>query len=289
MDVVYTSGHLWYTNRELSTVFKIDNSGAILASYLATEDIRGIMTLSDGGCWFIQAQALIRLDTDGVFVESITLPSSVASYIYSDLDGGFWLQDGWVIRHLRADGTEYFNVEIPNLYWITVLNSGVLTKQHDGSTSVKPTASYVSKDYKRVMRTWDYPQNEGSKRGTFDYSRLGARSQMYDDLADDHASNFPIAIDTQWNSNTDWKKVSLRDYNFTNEQYHQLRMTLRADNSADSPMVYGLWAQRAIEIPNIYPNTYGTFYLKSDVSNINTQDVGDYTSKIRAYWFLNTE
>ena len=289
MDVVYDTGHLWYTDLDLSTVFKINTDGTVLASYLATQDIRGILALSDGGCWFIQQEVLIRLDTNGQFVEDIELPVSVGSYIYSDLNGGFWLQAGDTIYHLRSDGTEYFNVTIQDLYHIIVMNSGVLTKQHDGSTTSPPQASYVSKSHQRIIRTWDYPQNEGGYVGTFDTNRYGARSQTYDDIVDDHASHFPIAIDTQWNNFSEWTTVSLRDYNFTNEQYHQLRFTLRADNSVNSPEVYGLWTQRAIEISNIYPGNYGRFYLKSDVTYLAPQDVGNYISKIRAYWLLNTE
>jgi len=290
MDSVYESdGDMWYTDRNLSTVFKVDRSGDILASYLATEDIRGLFALNDGGCWFIQQQALIRLDSAAQKVDEITLSSSLVSYIYSDLHDGFWLQDGWIIRHLAPDGTEHFNIEVPNLYWITVMDSGVVTKQHDGSTTNKPTASYISRYYQRIIRTWDYPRTEGGYRGTFDYNRYGVRSHTYDDLVNDHAAGFPIAIDTQWNTYSEWTKVSLRDYNFTNEQYHQIRFTLRADNSSNSPEVYGLWTQRAIEIPNIYPGNYGRFYLKSDVTYINDQDVGDYTSKVRAYWLLAAE
>jgi hypothetical protein len=288
MDAIYSSeGYLWYTDRELSTVFKINTDGTILASYLATEDIRGIMALADGGCWFIQGEVLIRLNSSGEKTNELSLPSAIASYIYSDLEDGFWLQDGWNVRHLRSDGTVIFSVEIENLYWITVINSGVITKQHDGSTSVAPKASYIDKNHKAVMRTWNYPRTEGGAQGSFDYSRLGVRSHTFDDTTDDHASHFPISIDSDWNTFADWKQVSLRDYNFTNEQYHQIRFTIRADNSANSPEVFGAYTQRAIEIPNIYPGNYGTYYLKSDASTVSIADVGNYTSKIRAYWFLD--
>ena len=289
MDTVHNSnGYLWYTDRDISTVFKLNTDGTILASYLATENIRGILALSDGGCWFIQEQSLIRLDSNGQVIDTIELPTSTASYIYSDLHGGFWLQEGEIIHHLRSDGTEYFNITIPNLFHITVINSGVLTKQHDGITTTPPQASYISREHQRVIRTWNYPQNEGGYVGTFDTNRYGARSHTYDDLVDDHASHFPIAIDTGWD-NSIWKTVSLRDYNFTNEQYHQIRFTLRAEASWNSPEVYGLWTQRAIEIPNIYPGNYGKFYLKSDVTYLDPQDIGNYTSKIKAHWLLNLE
>lgn len=290
LSSVYDSnGDMWYTDRDLSTVFKINRTGTILTSYLATEDIRGIMALDDGGCWFIQAQALIRLNSSGKVVNTITLSTSTASYVYSDMSDGFWLHDGWIIRHLGSDGTEYFNVEITNLLWITVMNSGVITKQHDGTSGTKPEASYVSKYHKKVMRTWDYPQNEGGWKGNFDYNRYGARSHAYDDIVDDHASNFPIAIDTSWNNFAEWNKVSLRDYNFSNEQYHQVRITLRADSSSNSPEVDGIFTQRAIEISNIYPNNYSNFYLRTSVGGLSTSDTGDYTSEIRAYWFLDAE
>jgi len=289
MDTVYNSnGHLWYTDRDLSTVFKLNTDGTILASYLATENIRGILALSDGGCWFIQEQALIRLDSNGQVIDIIQLSGITASYIYSDLNGGFWLHEGVIVHHLRSDGTEYFSITIPNLFHITVINSGFITKEHDGSTTTPPQASYISSDHQRVIRTWNYPQNEGGYEGTFDTNRYGARSHTYDDLVDDHASHFPISADSNWDSSV-WKSVSLRDYNFTNEQYHQIRFNLRADNSANSPEVYGLWTQRAIEVPDIYPYNYGKFYLKSDVTYLAPQDAGDYTSKVKAYWLLNEE
>lgn len=290
MDSIYnSSGDLWYTDRGLSTVFKIDKSGNILTSFIATEDIRGVMALDDGGCWFIQQQALIRLNSVGEVVDEITLPTDTVSYVYSDKEDGFWLHDGYLVRHLTSTGVEDFNVEIANLQWITVIYSGVITKQHDGSTGVSPQASYISRYHKRVMRTWDYPQNEGGYKGTWDYSRFGVRSQPHDDLVDDHASNFPIVIDDQWNDFTEWKTVSLRDYNFTSEQYHQLRLTLRADISINSPKIYGIYSQRAIEIPNVYPNNYGTFYLKTDASSLSAEDAGNYSSDIRAFWFIDTE
>jgi len=289
MDAAYdTDGHLWYNDSDLSTIFKINSGGTILASYLATEGTRGILSLPDGGCWFIQDQALTRLDTYGEPIDVIELPTDLASYVYSDLNGGFWLHAGQGVYHLNPDGTEDFHIVIPNLYHITVINSGVITKEHDGSITNLPQASYVSKDHKKIVRTWAYPRTEGEYEGTFDYNRYGARSHTYDDLVDDHASHFPIAADTGWD-NSEWTTVSLRDYNFTNEQYHQIRFTLRGETSWNSPEVYGLWTQRAIELPNIYPGNYGTFYLKSDVTYLAPQDVGNYTSKIRAYWLLNIE
>jgi hypothetical protein len=290
MDSVYAgNGIMWYTDRDLSTVFKVDNSGAILASYLATEDIRGVMANLDGGCWFIQQKALIRLSSAGEYMETIELPTDGASYVFSDFADGFWIHDGWIVRHLASDGTEIFNAEIPNLYFITPAKDGVLAKHHDGNTSIRPKASFIDKDQKRVVRTWDYPVNEGAWKGSFDYNRYGVRSHLYDDLDLDHASHFPIAIDTQWNTFSEWKKVSLRDYTFTNDEYHQIRFTLRADNSANSPEIYGLYTQRAIEIPDIYPGNYGKFYLKSDVNSLTLQDTGDFTSNVRAYWYLDSE
>jgi hypothetical protein len=111
---------------------------------------------------------------------------------------------------------------------------------------------------------------------------------VYDDLEGDHAARIPVATDTAWN-NALWSKVSFKDYTFSNDKYHQIRFKLRSDNSANSPEVVGLWNQRAVEIPDIYPGNYGRFYLKSDVSGLNVQDIGDYSSKIKAYWFVDTE
>ena len=290
MDVVYNSnGQLWYTDSDLSTVFKINTDGETLVSYLATENIRGIFALEDGGCWFIQEGALLRLDTNAQLVDEIELSTTEASYVYSDKHGGFWLSEGDNVHRLRSDGSVDYSIYIQDLYHITVIDSGLLTKQHDSSTSSPPQASFVSNDHKAVVRTWNYPQNEGEYKGIFDYNRFGARSYAYDDTEDDHASNFPIAIDDAWNNNTEWKTVALSDYNFTGDQYHQIKFTLRADNSDNSPEVYGLWTQRAIEIPDIYPGNYGKFYLKSDISSLDSNESGDYTSKIKAFWFLSAD
>ena len=113
---------------------------------------------------------------------------------------------------------------------------------------------------------------------------LGIRSHVYSDLVDDHASHFPISIDTNWN-NLEWEKVSLRNYNFNTNQYHQLRVTLRASASSYSPIIYGIWTQRAIELPNILPGNYANFYLKTDTSSLDITDTGTYRSNIRAWWF----
>jgi hypothetical protein len=291
MDTVYNSpGYMWYTNRETNVVYKMNTAGTIIASYLATEGVAGVMAHpSDGGCYFIQGGNLTRLDSDGGVVGTFELPTAAISYVYGDWHDGFWLQQGETIVHLNPDGSEDFSIEVPNLYWFTVMDSGVITKEHTGATNIKPVASYISKYHKQIMRTWNYPQTEGGYSGTFDSNRFGARSHAYDDLVDDHASNFPIAIDDTWNTFTPWIKVSLRDFNFPANDYHQLRITLRADNSANSPIIYGIYTQRAIEVPDIYPNDYGKFYLKTDVSALTSEEVGSYTSDIRAYWFLEAD
>jgi hypothetical protein len=285
-----TQGDLWYTDRDLSTVFKISSGGSILASFLATEDIRGVLALDDGGCWFIRSSNLVRLDTNAEPIDTIELPSPNASYVYSDFDGGFYLQVGYEVYHLTSTGEVLFSIYLNNLYWITPLQTGFITKQHDGTTSNYPIASYVSNIERRVMSTWNYPSNEGALRGTFDSNRLGARSQAFDDTNGDHSSHFPIPVDDAWGDTVvEWTSVSLRDYTYTSEQYHQLRLTLRADTSANSPKVAGIYTQRAIELPDVHPNQYGTFYLRTDITDLNEADVGDYTSDVRAFWYLNTE
>ena len=289
MDTLYDgNGELWYSDRSLSTIFKIDIAGNLLASYLATEDVRGLFASDDGGCWFIQGQALIKLDSNAKYVTHLDLPTTTVSYVKNDYGKGFWLHDGWIVRYLDLNGNEIFNVTVDNLLWIDVIHSGVVGKAHDGSTTVRPQGVYISKEHQRVLRTWDYPSNEGGYAGTYDYNRYGLMSHTYDDFRNGNSANLPISIDTNWN-NAEWKKVAIRDYNFPNDKYHQMRVTLRADNSANSPELYGIWTQQAIEIPDIYPNSYGKFYLKSDANSLTEQDAGNYDSKVRAYWFISTE
>jgi len=294
MDAVYeSSGYLWYTDKELNTVFKMDKDGSILASFIATEELRGILAADDGGCWFIQDEGLIKLSSDGAYEDVIYLPSDTVSYVYSDLNGGFWLHEGLTVRHLDSEGTETFNIEIPDLYDITPIHSGFITREKiyieiDGVPQpTTPKASYVSKEHQRIVRTWDYPTTEGQFKGSWDYNKYGVISQRFDDLETSYA--FPISIDTSWTNDSNWRKASLRDYTFPNDKYHQIKLTLRADNSSNSPEVEGIYTQTAIEIPNIRPHDVGKFYLKSDVSDLDIEDIGNYTSHVRAYWLYDAE
>lgn len=282
----YNTSNIWYTDIDQAGVFKTDTSGAFIASKSETVDIRGIAALSDGGCWYIRDDELVRLNTDAEEIDSFTLPTNTCSYVYLDkTEDGFWIHDSNDIYYLDISGNQIFTVNIPNLVIVTsITTDGMIVKIHDGSTTVPPQASYISKYYKRVMRTWDYPTNEGGLDGTFDYNRLGSRSNTYDDP--NYSSYFPITIDDDWQVSAKWKKVSLRNYNFSNELYHQIRIGLHADSSANSPRVYGLWTQRAIELPNILPGNYAKFYLKSNTSSLNENDTGTYTSNIRAWWFV---
>jgi len=213
MDTIYNgNGDLWYSDRSNNTIFKIDKNGNLLKSYLATEDVRGLFATADGGCWFIQGQALIKLDSDAQYVKHFILPSTTASYVKDDYGQGFWIHDGWVVRYLDLDGNEVFNVEVENLIWIDVMHSGVLGKISTGSSGVKPQGVYISKDHRKVMRTWDYPSTENDRSGNYDYYRYGAMSHKYDDYTTGNSANFPISIDTNWNS-AEWKKVSARNRN----------------------------------------------------------------------------
>lgn len=284
MSAAYGNTDLWYTDQSLATVFKIDNSGAILRSYLATSDLRGIAATDDGGCWFIQGEELLRLNNSGVLIDTVELPSDSVSYVYLDPEGGFWLQDGWDIIRLNEDGSEDFRVTRDYLLFMEVVRSGVITKEHSGGSTINPTASFISKKYKKTIRTWNYP-TEGDRCGTWDYNRYGFSFQGFDDLSGDVTSHFPVATDTTW-QNLDWEKVSGRDYNLSNDDYHQFRITLRADDSSNSPEFYGLWHQTAVEVPNINVNDYGKFYLKADVSELSEADIASYDSKIRAWWYI---
>ena len=291
LSAVYESnGDMWYTDRDQISIFKLDSAGTIIASKAETNDIRGVAALNDGGCWYISNDRLVRLNSSAEEIDSFDLGSDTASYVYLDPTGeGFWIHDSNYIKYFNNSGTQIFSVQIINLVLITaVTTDGVITKEHDGSTSTIPTASYISKYYQRVMRTWNYAIAEGAWKGNFDSSRFGARSYTYDDTNNNHTNHFPVAVDTDW-QNLDWNKVALRDYNLSGELYHQIRLSLRADSSTNSPQVNGVWTQRAIEIPNIYPGNYGNFYLKTDSSDLTNSDIGDYTSDIRAWWYLEED
>lgn len=290
IDAVYDSdGDLWYTDVEMNAVVKLDREGNIIIVKPETDEIRGIVALDDGTCWYIRAGELVHMDSSATEIETITLPSDTISYVYKDLDGdGFWLHDGDTIRFIYNNGNEKFNiVRSAALISIQPCHSGVLATEWNGDPNVRAQGIYISKDYERVVNTFNFPRDwelADSYNNMGSGEILGIRTHVYDDLTEDFASNFPITIDTNWN-NTEWKKVSLRDYNLSNEEYHQLRITLRASSSSDSPEVYGIWFQRAVELPNILPGNYANFYLKTDTSLLTNEDIGSYTSNIRAWWF----
>lgn len=288
MSAVYESeGDLWYTDTDQNAIYKINKSGNIIASRAETNTIRGVTALNDGGCWYISGSNLVRLNSSAVPVDSFDLGTSTASYVYLDPTGeGFWIHDSNFVIYYNSTGSQVFSVELIDLILITAITSdGVITKQHNGSTSEKPQASYISKYEKRVIRTWNYAINEGGWKGLFDSSRFGARSYTYDDINNSHSSYFPISLDNNW-QNLSWNKVSLRDYNFSDELYHQLRLSLRADSSSNSPQVNGLWTQRAVELLSVPSGNYRSFYLKTDPTDLTQSDTGSYSSSIRAWWYL---
>lgn len=103
-DVVYGTGHLWYTNTAINTVFKIDSFGQTVVSFIPdveTYNLKGICSTSDGGCWFINGNDLYRSDSDGNIIDVIDNLDVHTGFKEIALDGddGLWVIDGQYVRN----------------------------------------------------------------------------------------------------------------------------------------------------------------------------------------------
>jgi len=272
MDIVYNTGELWYTNYETSAVIKLDVEGNIIASYTFTDEIRGIATDSDGGCWVIQLANLYHLDSNAELIEYFDYADVATSLsrVAVDGDAGLWLTDSFYVRYVNLEGEVVFSVEFEDQpVELKTYGTGVVAMLADRSWH------FISKADQKVIKTIEdetgYLYQIGVDGGTFDNSL--------------YAAFCPVTTDETWNL-VPWKTVSVNDYTLPDQQYHQIRLTLRDfDDNYLSPSVNGLYLNESILKYNINPGNYTTIYMKADVEG--QTETGNFESNLKAWWYID--
>lgn len=267
-SVDYDRSYLWYTDISSNTVVCIDTTGTNKSTFIDTEHpgavVRGVYANSDSGCWFVSGSHLLRLDKDGTLVDTIENvgDSEELTKVCVDSCGGFWVIDGSYVNKISSGGTTDFSVYIPLAKSLHPINDGVWVYTSDGYNK------FINRNSQTVINdinSWD--------------GRFGYLDYTYDS---EHASDFPIDIDTTW-SGIDWNEVS-SEYTFPDEQYHQVRLTLQTRSEmdvieggtswSDYQMVLGINQEGTYDTDDVYgPSvikdglSYKMWYVGSDSSN----------------------
>lgn len=268
--LTYETSELWYTDPTAQAVIKIDKYGNILSSFSTTDNVRGITTTSDYGCYYIEDQGIFKLNQQGLLVDAI-YPSGVVdlSRIAVDRDdsGFLWITDASYIKKIRvSDGYTVFSLQLPysateiqpmiggcavfctDRIWRFIDNTPRIYKTHDPGTT---------ETYRKVLS-------------------VDHENEVYN-------SEFPISSDTHWN-NLQWKKFAPAYYNLSNESYHQLRITLRTNEDLYTPKLQYVYLQDAVKVENISPGSYKNVYLKADISSLTDDDAGDHEADLKVWW-----
>ena len=270
MDHVYDTGDLWYTDGENSQAIKIDTGGNILATYQFADQVRGMIATTDGGCWVIQGKKIFNISSEGILINEIDLTSIAVdlSRIAWDGSDAFWITDGFYVRRVLLNGQVHFSVELP--YQPTQLQAyetGV------GAFCIDRGWRFISKDHQRVIKT---VENSDGKN-----MYIGIEGALYSNLA--YADEFPIPFDSYWDS-LEWSAAAVDYYLLSEDKYNQIRLTLRANDALESPIVHSLYLNESIQVQNIYSKNYKTMYMKADTSGRNESDSGSYESNLKVWW-----
>jgi hypothetical protein len=185
------------------------------------------------------------------------------------MDGtdAFWLLEGDYVKHMNSSGVITFSIYVADADRLWPINAGVWVKTTDSYWR------FVDKTTQSIKTS----VNTSNTPGFIDHS--------YDEDSSFSTARFPVTdVDSTWD-NLEWKEVRLDSYPLTmGNAYHQVRITLREGAGSVSPIVNGLYIQKSIEVPSIYPNNYKNIYLKASVPDASMDWPGNYTSHIRAWW-----
>jgi len=272
MSCVVNTGDLWYTDQENNQAIKIDNEGNILATYAFVDQVKGIIATTFGDCWVIQGKKIFNINSDGTLVGEIDLTDIAIdlSRIAWDGDDAFWVIDGSYVRYILLDGRVQFSIESP--YQPTEL------QPYDRGVSFFCTDRswrFISRDHKRIIKTIE---NTNGKN-----MYVGVVGATYDNLS--YANEFPIPFDACW-TDLEWSTVLADYYLLPEDKYKQIRLTLRANDTLESPIVNNLYLNESIQVSNIYSKNYKTMYLKADITGQDTSDIGAYESNLKVWWYI---
>jgi hypothetical protein len=277
-DVLYSSGELWYTNTAEQQVIKLSTSGSVLIQFAEVgyiNDLGDIVATSDGGCWFVNGNDLVKLNQYGELETHLEdVGTNLTCLALDSEDSALWIIDGEYVKRIFSDGRVHFSVyssKTPtNLYPV---DSGVW---FDGYSDY--SARFIGRDAQAELYG---PHDRRQESQNNNYHRISFIEHSYDST--NHTSNFPTADDSYW-STLNWKSVDYRNYILPSDKYVQLRLTLTKEGS-NSPKVERLSVQNSLEVQNISPGAYKNVYLKASIpDSSDTTYAGNYNTNLRVRW-----
>lgn len=222
MDVVYTMKYLWYTIPESNQIQKLKHDGTVLYNHLDnTNNLGGLCVLPDGSLWYANNSDLYYLQDDGVMDATKTLLSVADekfTFIVPEGDGteALWvLENNYVSRILlygENKGQKDFSIYVDDAVKLYPVDSGVWV------WSTGTYMRYISKANRRIENADKLDYN----------STPGVLEHTYEDEL--YISKMPLAIDNEW-SNLEWKKVNTESFILPEDNYHQVKITLRRQSS----------------------------------------------------------
>lgn len=268
-SVVYDTGDIWYTDSVVGAIMRLDRDGYVKASLDTLPGTRGIVATPDGGCYYVQDNVIYKINEDTT-LDFLLEPEGLsdASRIALAYDENFiWITDGRNVKKVDVtSGRVVLSVSLPDqAIEIQKMNTGVAVFCTD--------------------KVWRFVNDSGDIYKTYDTGGVHThiRTLSVDYTNEYFASNFPLSTDTNWGS-LSWKKIAPEYYNLSQETYHQLKITLRASESLESPKLNAVYLQEAISLTDIYPNSYKNIYVKADVSSLHEEDIGEYDSNLKVWW-----
>lgn len=271
-SVVYNTGEIWYTNPIVSAVLKRTKSGTINVSYSTTQDLKGIVATSDGGCYYIQGTGIFRLDYEGNLIDSIYVDglSGPTRIVVDGTDPDYlWIIDDIYLRKINTtDSRVLFSIAMPlPPAEIQALEDGVLVFCTD-----------------RIWRFVDNSPNiykvlDPGTENTYRYGLSISHENSY------YSYSFPLSSDAHWNA-LGWKKVALDYYNLSQDKYKQFRITFQAADTGHSPVLNAVYLQEAVLVEDIPAQGYKNVYLKADITDSTEEDVGSYNTNLKTWWYI---
>lgn len=282
MDVVYDTGHLWYASDSGNQITRINKNGEVqVTSQSYIDEVKGLCTASDGGCWYVDTINLCKMDVDGytTFEVAISYTDMINAFEMDGDERGFWILDGYVLEYITTTGTILFAIPIEYAGTLHPVDGGVWVRKTDTGDFV-----FVDSHTGAIEDTLDISANLPN---TSYITLPGFFAAQHDHEA--YSNWFPMYYDTDWND-LEWTNVLADDYTLPEESFHQTRSTLRNDLNesgtnviAESPQIGGIYAQKSVVLQDVYPHNFKNLYLKIEVPEEDI-DTGYFTSNLRVHW-----
>ena len=222
MDVHYDTKHLWYTLPASYQIQKIDFDGTVLHNHFENSDILGgLCVLPDGDVWYANYKDLHKLRSTGAIIDEIQdVADDLFLQIAPDGDGteALWALENFYVSRLiisgENKGIKEFSVYVNYALRLYPVNSGVWVWCADAENPGDTYMRHVSKVNRRIDK--EYKTSYVSIYGLLEYTH---EDEQY-------TSKMPLSVDQVW-SNLEWEKVNTESYILPEDNYHQVRVTLR--------------------------------------------------------------